>query len=210
MAENERRLDDDLADDSDIEAIELDSDEDEDIEEAMRQAAAAVDDVTRGGAPQEAGDDVERLEREIADLRDRSVRTLADFDNFRKRAERERQETKRYALLEPMRDLLEVVDNLERASAAGGSAEDLKRGLEMILRQLGDFLRRYGVHAVDAAGEPFDPAVHEAVSSRQSTEVTEPTVTEEYQKGYMLHDRLLRPARVVVAVPAENGGDGVD
>jgi molecular chaperone GrpE len=209
MAENERRLDDDL-DDSDVEAIELESDEDDDIEEALRQAVAAVDDVARAGSPaEETGGDVERLEREIADLRDRSARTLADFDNFRKRAERERQDTKRYALLEPMRDLVEVVDNLERALAAGGSADDLKQGIEMILRQLGEMLRRFGVQVVEAKGEPFDPAFHEAVSSQPSAEVDEPTVVEEYQKGYLLHDRLLRPARVVVAIPAADGGDEV-
>ncbi len=207
MAENERRLDDDL-DSTDVEAIELEPDEDDDIEEALRQAVAAVDGVARGGAPaEESKGDVERLEREIADLRDRSVRTLADFDNFRKRAERERQETRRYALLEPMRDLLEVVDNLERALAAGGSADDLKQGIEMILRQLGDMLRRYGVQPLEAAGEPFDPAVHDAVLSRESAEVDEPTVIEEYQKGYMLHDRLLRPARVVVAIPGADDGE---
>ncbi len=203
MADDERRLDDDL-EDSEVETIDLESDEEEDIEEAMRRAVAAVDDVSARGDDDGGASDVERLEQEIADLRDRSVRTLADFDNFRKRAERERQETKRYALVEPMRDLVEVVDNLERALAAGGSADDLKRGIEMILRQLTDLLRRYGVKALDAAGEPFDPAVHEAVSSRPSAEVSEPTVAEEYQKGYTLHDRLLRPARVVVAVPAED------
>ncbi len=208
MAKKEGRLDDDL-DDSDIEPIELESDEVNDIEEAMRQAVAAVDDVTRGGGGAAEGiSDVERLEREIADLRDRSVRTLADFDNFRKRAERERQDTKRYALLEPMRDLVEVVDNLERALAAGGSADDLKKGIEMISRQLGEMLRRHGVRALEATGAPFDPAVHEAVTSHPSAAVSQPTVAEEFQKGYMLHDRLLRPARVVVAVPAERGGGG--
>lgn len=190
-----------VADELDEDAIELDGDGQEDLEETMRQALEAVEGVERGG-PDTSGD-VERLEREIADLRDRSVRTLADFDNYRKRAERERQEMRRYALLEPMRELVEVVDNLERAAAAAGSAEDLKQGVDMILRQLGDFLRRHGIVPIEAEGELFDPAFHEAVSRQESDEVEEPTVAQELQKGYRLHERLVRPARVVVAVPSE-------
>lgn len=185
--------------------IELDTGEDQDVEEVMREAMAAVEDAGEDG---EAGmerqrDEIDRLERELAELRDRSMRTLADFDNYRKRAERERQEYRRYALLEPLRELLDVVDNLERAASAGGSADDLKQGVEMIARQLHDFLRRHGVSTIESRGEVFDPAVHEAVSRRESEEVSEPVVDEEYQKGYRLHDRLLRPARVVVAVPPE-------
>jgi molecular chaperone GrpE len=152
-----------------------------------------------------AGDpgEVAKLRRENADLRDRSMRTLADFENFRKRTERERQEAKRYALMEPLRDFLAVVDNLDRALSAQGSAEDLKRGVEMTLRQFQEQLRRYGVREVPARGEAFDPAVHEAVSRQEDPTVERPTVAEELQRGYMIHDRLLRPAMVKVAVPAE-------
>lgn len=147
--------------------------------------------------------DVAALRREIADLRDRSMRTLADFDNYRKRAERERRDAVRYAGSAPLGDLLEVVDNLSRALAAGGSADDLKTGVEMTLRQLEEVLRRHGVEGVAAAGERFDPAVHEAVSRLEDPDVEAPTVVEELQRGYRLHERLLRPARVVVAVPPE-------
>lgn len=197
MAEEETHNDDD--------SIDID-DADEDVEETMRRAVAAVEQVERGEDSSLEGD-VDRLEREIADLRDRSMRTLADFDNYRKRAERERSEVRRYALMEPLRDLLEVVDNLERAVAAGGSADDLKLGIDMTLRQLADVLRRHGVSAVEAAGRPFDPAVHEAVSREEAEDVDEPTVANELQKGYLLHERLVRPARVVVAVPAAGGTD---
>lgn len=186
-------------------AIELDGDEGQDLEETIRQAVAAVEEAERGVEDLEP--DVERLEREIEDLRDRSARTLADFDNYRKRAERERQEIRRYAFMEPLRDLLDVVDNLERAVAAPGSADDLKQGVEMTLRQLADVLRRHGVSRVEAEGRAFDPTVHEAVSRQESAEVEEPTVSAELQKGYTLHDRLVRPSRVVVAVPAEEGPD---
>jgi molecular chaperone GrpE len=201
-----------MADDtSDREATELDLDEGQDIESAMRAAVAAVEGAQAGSAGTEtaaaAGDsatEVARLRREVADLRDRSMRTLADFDNFRKRSERERQEARRYALLEPLRDILTVVDNLERALSAEGSAEDLKRGVEMTLKGMRDVLRRHGVTEIGAAGAAFDPAVHEAVSRQDDPAVSVPTVVEELQRGYFLHDRLLRPAMVKVGVPVEH------
>lgn len=161
------------------------------------------DDQPLAAAGPEEEEEVAALRREIADLRDRSVRTLADFDNYRKRSERERRDAVRYASSAPLGDLLEVVDNLERALAAGGSAEDLKLGVEMTLRQLEEVLRRHGVESVPAAGQRFDPAHHEAVSRLVDPEVEAPTVVEELQRGYRLHDRLLRPARVVVAVPED-------
>jgi molecular chaperone GrpE len=207
------------AEDPDTPEITLD-DPAADIEAAMREALSAVEAVeaeapqdvqqppASGSLPpgQEGEEDVEALRREIADLRDRSMRTLADFDNFRKRAERERQEIRRYALLEPLREFLPVADNLERALQAGGSAEDLKRGVEMILRQMQELLRRFGAREVRSDGEPFNPMVHEAVARTESDQVTVPTVTETLVRGYMLHDRLLRPAMVKVAVPPESPG----
>lgn len=141
--------------------------------------------------------------REIAELRDRHLRLRADLDNFRKRVERERDETRRYALAEPMRELLPVLDNLERAVSAQGQLEDLRRGVEMIARQLADVLERFGLTEVPALGERFDPQVHEAVAREESTEVSRPTVVAQLQRGYWLHDRLLRPAMVRVALPVE-------
>jgi molecular chaperone GrpE len=186
----------------------------EDLEAAMREAVAAVEEVEGGRqdpapaagaqtAVETDEEEIAKLRREIADLRDRSMRTLADFDNFRKRSERERQETKKYALVEPLRDFLEIMDNLELALAAAGSSDDLKRGVEMIHRQMQDLLRRQGVREVSALGQPFDPALHEAVSREEDPTVQAPTVTGEMRRGYMIHDRLLRPAMVKVSVPAE-------
>jgi len=200
---------DDIKDDSEaagqeVAELDLDATQNEDLEAAMRDAVAAVEGVENAARkPESATEEVERLRREVADLRNRSMRTLADFDNFRKRSERERQESRRYALFEPMRELLDVVDNLDLALSSGGSVEDLKRGVEMILRQMQEHLRRHGVREVPAAGAPFDPAVHEAVSREEDAEVKAPTVTGELRRGYMMHDRLLRPAMVKVAVPAE-------
>jgi molecular chaperone GrpE len=183
-----------IDDDGEVEILEV---LDPDAEDERPLAAAAE--------VEDEDEEVAELRREIADLRDRSMRTLADFDNYRKRAERERRDAVRYASSAPLGDFLEVVDNLSRALAAGGSAEDLKTGVEMTLRQLEDALRRHGVEAVPAAGQRFDPAHHEAVSRLEDPDVEAPIVVEELQRGYRLHDRLLRPARVVVAVPPEEG-----
>jgi molecular chaperone GrpE len=195
-------------DNEDTPEVSLDLDAQGDLEAAMRDAVAAVEGVKSGGeaapAASAAGEDeVARLKREIADLRDRSMRTLADFDNSRKRNERERQDLKKYALTEVMRDFLDVVDHLDLALSAAGGAEDLKRGVELIHRQMLDLLRRYGAKEVKALGEPFDPAVHEAVSREEDAAVQAPTVSAELRRGYFLHDRLLRPSMVKVAVPAE-------
>jgi len=192
------------------EAVALDLDgQTEDLDAAMRDAVAAVEEVEQGtattGMTAEETDEEEvaKLRREIADLRDRTMRTLADFDNFRKRSERERQETRKYALLEPLRDFLEVVDNLGLALSAAGSADDLKRGVEMIHRQMQELLRRLGVKEIEALNQPFDPALHEAVQREEDPTVQKPTVVGELRRGYMLHERLLRPTMVKVAVPAE-------
>jgi molecular chaperone GrpE len=201
-----------MADDTkDVAELDLDAAQNDDLEAAMREAVAAVEEV-ESGRPEPVGEaddgpadgsELARLRREVADLRNRSMRTLADFDNFRKRSERERQEARRYALFEPLREFLDVVDNLDLALSSEGSVEDLKRGVEMILRQMQDLLRRHGVKEVPAAGEPFDPSVHEAVSREEDPAVKAPTVTGELRRGYVMHDRLLRPAMVKVAVPAE-------
>jgi len=206
-------------------ALDLD-DQTTDIEAAMREAVAAVEGVesgARGEASPATGasaasaaagaDDPAKLRQEATDLRDRLTRTLADFDNFRKRAERDRQEQKRYALFDPLREFLTVADNLDLALSAQGPAEDLKRGVEMIHRQMIELLRRFGVTEVTAVGQPFDPTGHEAVAREESAEVKSPTVAAELRRGYKLHDRLLRPAMVKVAVPAEapapvTGGGG--
>ena len=155
----------------------------------------------------EAGrEEVEALEREVEELRDRSRRALADFENYRKRVARERVDEGRYAGFEVLRDLLPVVDNLERALASGGAAvDDLKAGVEMILRQIGEIQHRFGVDRISAVDQPFDPNFHEAVARVEDPEVSEAVVKEELQAGFTMHDRLIRPAIVKVAVPPEDG-----
>jgi molecular chaperone GrpE len=202
-----RRVPDEPAEPVDVDELELDLDAEpsQDLDQAAREALAAVEGGPAGGEGGE--DDVLKLQQEIADLRDRSIRTLADFDNFRKRAERDRDQARRYAAAEPLRDLLPVIDHFRLALDSGGSAEDLKRGLELILRQMEDLLRRHGVREVPALGERFDPSRHEAVAREESPAVAEPTVIEELRRGYLMHDRLLRPAMVRVAVPVEDGAE---
>lgn len=178
-----------------------------DVETEQEQAPAEA------AAPEEDRNAVDaaelgRLQQELEDLRDRSLRTLADYENYRKRVERERTESRRYAGFEVLRELLDVVDNLERAVAAPGSVDELKQGVELILKQLHDLLRRAGVRPVPAVGEPFDPNMHEAVSRDQDATVDRPTVTAEHQPGFWMHERLLRPAVVSVAMPADKPAAG--
>jgi len=135
---------------------------------------------------------------------DRYVRLAAEFDNFKKRAAREREEAIRYANQALLGRLLPVIDNFEMALAATADASDetagsLRTGVNMILTQLKSVLTEVGVEEVDALGETFDPTVHEAVSQQETTEASEGQVIQQLRKGYKLRDRLLRPASVIVA-----------
>ncbi len=214
MARNQRTEAGDL---EDFEEVDVPDTSAGSLDAAMREAVAAVEAVEKKKAGKDTGEvpivdedefsspDVEKLRREVASLKDSSLRTLADFDNYRKRMEREQNEVRRYALLEPMREFLPVVDNLQRALGAQGRAEDLKLGVEMILKQMLGLFQRFEIQQVKAVGERFDPAVHEAVLKESDPSVKEPMVTDELQKGYILHERLLRPAMVKVAMPESSG-----
>ena len=151
-----------------------------------------------------SSDDVVRLENENAELKDRVVRARADFENFRKRAEREKVDFKKYALVSFVRELLPVMDNFERAlSVKTESAVDVMVGVDMIYKQLNDTLVSIGLKIIDEAPATFDPAIHDAVAREENPDVPSHTVTEVMQKGYMLEDRLIRPAMVKVAVGGE-------
>jgi molecular chaperone GrpE len=149
-------------------------------------------------------------EEEAGRLREALLRKAADFENLKRRLERDRTDYVKYALSEAMRDVVGVLDNLERAlsHAPASGVEDFGAGVEMIARQLGEVLRKYGVSEVPALGEPFDPQYHEAVMREESSAVPPGTVREVFQKGYILNDRLLRPALVKVsAAPAAPAGE---
>lgn len=154
-------------------------------------------------APGDAGgtDAVAALRQEKDALHDRLLRTAAEFDNYRKRVERERRELSEFAAADVLAELLPIVDNFERALqvAAPPEAEPFRRGIEMIHKQMLDLLRKRGVTPIEALGADFDPNFHQAVVQETSSEHREGEVMQELQRGYMLGDRLLRPAMVKVA-----------
>ncbi len=134
---------------------------------------------------------------------DRLLRTTADFDNYRKRAARERQDAVRLANEGLLQKLVPVLDNFDMAMTAAGSAnasvEGLRAGVAMIHQQLKTALAEAGLEEIDASGKPFDPNLHEAVAQEETTEAAEGCVLRQLRKGYRLRERLLRPANVVVA-----------
>ncbi|MGE3310282.1 MAG: nucleotide exchange factor GrpE [Limisphaerales bacterium] len=146
-----------------------------------------------------------REKAELADgLKDRVLRTVADLENYRKRAARERQEAVQYANQSLMEKLIPALDNLDAALSAVHSSQEtsidsLKTGIEMVLVQLKGVLKDAGLEEISAHGQPFDPTWHEAVSEQESAEVPEGHVVQQLRKGYRLQQRLLRPANVVVA-----------
>ena len=136
----------------------------------------------------------------IAELNERIVRLTADFDNFRKRAQRDKDEARQFANQGLLEKLLPVLDNFEMAlTAVKGADPSVRDGVQMILDQLLSVLKESGVEPVDALRQPFDPNLHEALSQEETTDAEEGTVVQQVQCGYKLNDRLVRPARVVVA-----------
>jgi len=138
----------------------------------------------------------------IARLKDQILRLHAEFDNYRKRTEREMASFRKYAQENLIKDLLPQVDNLERAlqhSREAGPDEALVSGLEMTLKGLMDTLAKLGLSRVEAEGQPFDPDLHEAVMCQEDLDHEENTVLQQTQTGYLLHDRLIRPAMVIVS-----------
>jgi molecular chaperone GrpE len=165
-----------------------------DAADSLDSAAEAVPEAT-------AADPTAALKRERDDFHDRWLRKTAEFDNYRKRVERERREQADQAVVGLLQDLLAVVDDFDLALnvEAGPEAEGYRKGVELIHAKLHDFLKKRGVTAIDAVGADFDPNVHQAVMHEVSPDHREGEVIGELRKGYMLGDRLLRPAMVRVA-----------
>jgi molecular chaperone GrpE len=133
-------------------------------------------------------------------------RTRADFENYQKRNQREREQERLYYHANFAMDLLPVLDNLERATAAAQQAGEkgpLVQGVALVLNQLLDLLRRHGIKPIEAKAKPFDPNLHQAVMQQQSNDVPPNTVTQVLEQGFTIHDRVLRPAKVAVSVPAQ-------
>ena len=147
-------------------------------------------------------DEIESLRREVHDKQDRLLRALAETDNARRRAQRDREDYVKYATESLLRDLVPVLDNLERALTAArtaGGGGNVVEGVELIQREMLRVLERSGLARYSAVGQPFDPARHEAIARVVSSEAAPDTVVHETAPGYLLHGRVLRPALVAVA-----------
>lgn len=170
------------------------------LAEEERESRRAAEDA-------KGGEDLAHAEKEIAKLRDAQLRKLAEFENFRKRTEREKADYFRFALADFVRDLLPVLDNFERAlgHTPAEADDEYRLGVELIYRQLAESLKKRGLREVPTDGL-FDPNVHEAVARTESADIEPNTILEVLQKGYYLNDRLLRPAFVKVAVPGTGKG----
>lgn len=164
--------------------------------------------------------DVEALTTERDELKDLLLRRQAEFENFRKRTERERTEFVEFALADCMKEILNVLDSFElalRDTGSGDEARGVHHGYELIYKQLLESLQRFGLEAIEASGVRFDPNFHQAVNTRPSRDVGDGMILEELRKGYLLKGRLLRPAMVTVASPpvsdaadAADAGEGED
>jgi molecular chaperone GrpE len=199
----------------------------DELEAALREATESVEARAAGkaaeaGASADSGspdkiiiealsDELQLLKKEFDevkserdDLKDRMLRLQAEFDNFRRRGLKERQEAHNFGHQNLVKDLLPSVDNLERAIAAaeGSGAADLQgllQGIELVRRELLGVLGNHGVNRIEAAGEPFDPAIHEAMAQVEDDGVPANSVVQVLEEGYQLRDRMLRPARVMVS-----------
>jgi molecular chaperone GrpE len=146
---------------------------------------------------------LEQKAKEAAEAHDKYLRTSADFDNYRKRMQRDLADFRKYANEQMARELLSVVDHLslaiKHAAEAGESNDGLRQGVELVHKQLLDVLEKFGITPFVSQGEPFDPAKHDAIMQEESDAVPENTVVQVFQEGYLYHDKVLRHARVGVS-----------
>ena len=166
----------------------------EGIEEALAEAERS--------AIQAAEEKLSSVQRDLAQLKDRHLRKVAEFENLRKRSEREKAEYYRQALASFLGDFLDIADNFQRALDHAKPEEldnDFGQGVELIHKQFTELWKRYGLKEVDTSGD-FDPNLHEAVAAEENDSVPPQTILQVLQRGYMLQDRLVRPALVKVAV----------
>jgi molecular chaperone GrpE len=155
-----------------------------------------------GTAELTADQEMEMVRTELSEARDKMLRAQAELDNYRKRARRELEDERRYAEIELIKDLLPALDNISRAVDAAEKKADavsLLEGFKMVRQQLGSVLDKHHCKVIEAEGKPFDPAYHEAVMQQPSPDKPENTVTMVVQTGYQLHDRVVRPAQVIVS-----------
>ncbi len=182
------------------------SDIDAETEAEVHSEHDAEETAAEEGSEFELASRIKELEEENSELKDRYLRKQADFDNFRKRILREKEDSIKYANSSLLTDLVTIIDDFERAIRSSVESKDFESfhsGIEMIEKQLVSVLeRKYGLSRIESEGKEFDPQLHEALSMVESPDYEVQTVVEDYQRGYMLHDRVLRHAKVRVAIPA--------
>ncbi|MEZ4459772.1 MAG: nucleotide exchange factor GrpE [bacterium] len=180
------------------------SPEDSDVEVVMSEAVASVPDAV----VEELRAKLLAAETERDEAKNRYLRTAADLENFRKRTAREKEDMRKYGIDKVVLELLPVIDNLDRALDHAEKSEtnttSIVDGVRMVYRQFLTSLEKHGVTSFDAKGQHFDPTKHEAIQQVETPEFDTGTVLEQYQKGYFLHDRLIRPALVAVAKKVES------
>lgn len=169
--------------------------------EAAQQAAES-ENAEAAGAQADSAANIEELRKQAEESQQRFLRAQADFDNFRRRTIKEKEDLAQYASMKLIGQLLPVVDNFERALTAAESGSDLEsftKGVEMIFRQLSQSLEGEGLKVIEAVGQPFNPEFHQAIMQVESDEHEEGIVVEEVQKGYILKEKVIRPAMVKVS-----------
>ncbi|MBI1909514.1 MAG: nucleotide exchange factor GrpE [Deltaproteobacteria bacterium] len=170
-------------------------------------AASKLGGLEKGGTPLEKEppaepSKTEELKKQLAEAGDKYLRLAAEMDNLRKRADREREELLRYGNERLLKEILQIKDHLELALQHSEGVSDIKvlrEGVLLTEKELDKILKKVGLHPVPTVGEQFDPAIHEAISQEPTTQAEPGTVVREYQKGYLFHEKLLRPAKVSVA-----------
>jgi molecular chaperone GrpE len=172
----------------------------ENNEESQVGASGAQTSVgTIANGTSELTSELEKVKSERDALLDRLARAQAEFENARRRAAKEQQEYRDFAITDAIKPLLPVIDSFERALQVKSESKDFRNGIELIYKQLQDALAKLGVRVIPAKGEPFDPHYHEAIEMVETEDAPDHQVIEELQRGYKLKDRLLRPAMVKVA-----------
>jgi len=181
--------------------------DDSELPEADKQAGEPAESAPEEKTPQTPKEKLEQAQAEAVAAHDRFLRASAELENYKKRTQREMAEFKRFANASLVKDILGVVDNLERAvesSNGSNDKEQLAQGLDLTLQELLKIFKTFHVTPIESLGETFDPRYHQAMMQEETTDQPENVVIRELQKGYMIHDRLLRPAMVVVSKAAPN------
>jgi len=176
-----------------------------DADEAAEKVVASAEEVVK-----DLEDRIEAKENELKETYDRLLRVTAEYENYKKRMAREMEDFRKYANQALLKEMLSVVDHIELALQAASDASPdkcLAEGLNLTLKELSRIFEKFDVKPIEAVGKPFNPEFHEAILRETSDGVSETTVVKEMQKGYMIHQRLLRPSLVVVAVPKGAAGE---